>query len=487
MKIQAKADYCDHILFVDLDGTLLSTDLLCEGLIRALKYTPWVLPRLASQGWQGRAPFKKAIAELVTLDLEELPYREEVLDFLRKEKALGRTIVLATASDRRWAQQVSEQLGLFDDIIASDGEKNLKGAAKLAAIEAYCQKRSVSEFSYIGDASADLPIWRRAARVYAVAPDATLFRALQHLGRPVEIFGSSQSRVRPILRELRVWQWVKNALLLVPLLLAHEAANFHKLFSSIVAFFVFSLSASAVYVLNDLLDITADRHHPSKRHRPLASGTLPLPMGPPLALGLLVLSTVLSFIFLPWSFLFVLTLYLILTTTYSFWLKRVVLVDILMLAGLYTLRLVAGGIATTVPLSEWLMAFSSFFFTSLAFAKRYAELSRLETEGKTASEGRGYEVSDLSFIETAGLTSGSLAVLVFALYINSEATKRLYTNVWALWLICPLLYYWIGRIWLLARRRQLSEDPVIFAAKDLVSLCLGILAVLLVVLAAGGY
>src|SRR5258705_8618233 len=291
MKIQVKADYCNNILFVDLDGTLFTTDLLCEGFIRVLKYTPWVLLQLASYGWQGRAPFKKAMAELVTLDLEELPYREEVVNFLRKEKALGRTIVLATASDRRWAQQVSEQLGLFDDIIASDGEKNLKGSAKLAAIEEYCQKRGVSEFSYIGDASADLPIWQHAARVYAVAPAATLFRSLQQLGRPVEIFGSSQSRGSAILHELRVGQWGKKALLLVPLLLAHEAANFHKLFSGIVAFFVFSFGASAVYVLNDLLDITADRHHPSKRHRPLASGALPLPMGPPLTLSLLVLST----------------------------------------------------------------------------------------------------------------------------------------------------------------------------------------------------
>lgn len=292
-------------------------------------------------------------------------------------------------------------------------------------------------------------------------------------------------QVSALLQELRVRQWVKNTLLLVPLLLAHEVAQLDKLLSGLVAFLAFSFCASAVYVVNDLHDLEADRHHPQKRYRPFAAGTLPLSAGPPLALGLVLIGFSLTVIFLSWQFFAVLVLYLILTTAYSYWLKRIALVDMLLLAGLYTLRLVAGGLATTVPVSEWLMSFSVFFFVSIAAAKRYAELSRLNTEGKESAEGRGYMVDDLSFVETSGLTSGYLAVLVFALYLNSEVTKQLYPRHWMLWMLCPLLYYWVGRVWLLAKRRQLAEDPVVFATTDPVSLVVGVLTVLLVVLATG--
>lgn len=292
-------------------------------------------------------------------------------------------------------------------------------------------------------------------------------------------------RAAALFQELRVRQWVKNLLLLAPLLLAHEVAHFDKLLSGLIAFFAFSLCASAAYVVNDLHDVEADRLHPQKRSRPFAAGTLPLWMGPPLALSLMLVGLALAVLFLPWQFFVVLMLYLALTTAYSYWLKRLVLVDTLVLAGLYTLRLVAGGVATAVPVSEWLMAFSVFFFVSIAAAKRYAELSRLDTEGKEMIAGRGYQVGDLSFVETSGLTSGYLAVLVFALYINSQATQRLYPQHWLLWLICPLLYYWVGRIWLLAKRRQLSEDPVVFATKDPTSLLIGAVVLLIAILAAG--
>lgn len=292
-------------------------------------------------------------------------------------------------------------------------------------------------------------------------------------------------QVSALLQELRVRQWVKNILLLAPLFLAHEVAQLDKLLSGLVAFLAFSLCASAVYVVNDLHDLEADRRHPQKRYRPFAAGTLPLRTGPPLALGLVLIGFSLTVIFLPWKFFVALVLYLMLTTAYSYWLKRIALVDMLLLAGLYTLRLVAGGLATTVPVSEWLMAFSVFFFVSIAAAKRYAGLSHLDTEGKASTAGRGYAVEDLSFMETSGLTSGYLAVLVFALYINSEATRLLYPQHWMLWLICPLLYYWVGRVWLLAKRRQLSEDPVVFATTDPASLVIGLLIVLLIVLAAG--
>jgi 4-hydroxybenzoate polyprenyltransferase len=291
--------------------------------------------------------------------------------------------------------------------------------------------------------------------------------------------------VRAILQELRLQQWMKNMLLFAPVFLAHKVADLAKVRAGAVAFIVFSLCASATYVVNDLLDIEADRRHPLKRHRPFASGRLPFSMGPPLAFLLVVSGVTLSILMLSWTFLAALGVYLIGTLTYSFWLKRIVLLDVLLLSGMYTLRLIAGGVATAAPVSEWLLLFSMFFFTSLALVKRYAELARLDSEGEETSAGRGYLVSDLGFVEQLGATCGYLAVLVFALYISGDTVKQFYVHLWALWVICPLLFYWVSRLWLLARRRALIEDPVVFALKDRVSLGIGALTVLLVIIATG--
>ncbi|HEX3655410.1 MAG TPA: UbiA family prenyltransferase [Pirellulales bacterium] len=472
-----------RLLFVDLDGTLIRTDLLWESLLATASQQPWRLWTWACVLPRGRAQLKRAIAEHVPTDAARLPFRAELLEFLAREKSQGTRLVLATASDHIWAQSVAAELDLFDAVLASDGQNNLKGAAKLAAIENYCRHCGASEFDYLGDSSADLPIWKRAAGIGVVEPSRRLLKQVQTCGGRVQSFGERPSRWRHAVRALRPQQWIKNILLFVPLVLAHAWHDGDRIVAALLAFVAFSASASATYIVNDLLDVAADRCHPRKCRRPFASGALPLAWGPPLAAGLLLVGFATAIAALPAEFVALLLLYGVLTLLYSCWLKRKVMVDVMVLAGLYTLRVVAGGVAADVPVSEWLMALSLFLFTSLAFGKRYIELSHLEDDA-VSSRGRGYQIGDLGLLESVGPTSGYIAVLVLALYIHGDTVKQLYPRPWALWLICPLFLYWVNRFWILAKRRVLSDDPLVFAFKDRVSLALGAISALLMLLAA---
>ncbi len=291
-------------------------------------------------------------------------------------------------------------------------------------------------------------------------------------------------RIRPVVRLLRPQQWVKNTLLFAPVALAHCLTQVDKLALTVWGFVAFCLCASSVYVLNDLVDRESDRRHPRKCRRPLASGEVSAHAALGVAGVLMVSSFALSFSLLPWQFNAIFATYFALTNLYSFWLKRKIMIDVLLLASLYTLRVLAGGAAAGVPVSHWFLAFSVFLFSSLAFAKRYAELARLADESRQRPHGRGYQVDDLHVLMSIGPTNGYLAVLVFALYINSDIVGSLYPNVQVLWLICPLLLYWIGRLWMLAQRRILDEDPVVFAIRDRVSLAIGAVACGLVMIAA---
>lgn len=474
------------VVFVDLDGTLVATDLLAEALLRIVSRRPAILPQCIVAAFQGRASLKQCAAESVHFDAKLLPYRPEVIDLLRQQKAKGNTIVLATASPVEWANAVAKHLGLFDAVLASDGNTNLKGPAKLRAITAYCRQVGQQEFAYVGDSVADLPIWQQAARVYVVAPSASLGAKLAQQGARTQPLVHRTKIWMNVLKLLRPHQWTKNLLLFVPICLAHMV-DVQGMASALLAFLVFSLAASSVYVLNDLVDIDSDRQHPTKRNRPFASGALSVAYGPPLALMMLTAAVTIAAITLPLSFFGFLVLYLAVTTLYSFWLKRIVVVDVMVLAGLYTLRIIAGTVATASPMSEWLLGLSLFLFTSLAFAKRYAELSRLAGQNQSDSVGRGYLVTDLSVIESLGPASGYLAVLVLALYVNSDAMRSLYSTTWPLWLICPLFMYWITRVWFFAKRGQLSEDPVVFALKDRTSRVLAASVVLLAFLASSGH
>lgn len=457
-------------LYVDLDGTLIATDLLWESLCLLARSRPADLLRVPFWLRGGRAALKRRLAERVTPDVSRLPYRPEVLSYLGEQRAAGRRTVLATASDERFARAAAEHTGLFDDAFGSDGEHNMKSGEKLQAIR---DRESGGDFEYLGDSSADLAVWEGAAAATLVTPSAATVRTVSGLGIPTRILAEPAKSWRPALQSLRPYQWVKNALLFVPLVLAHELADLERWRGAALAFICFSCVASATYVWNDLLDIEADRRHPRKRHRPFAAATLSIPAGFGLSLGLLLGGLFLSVSFAPPPVTGMVLLYLGLTTTYSFYFKERLFIDVLVLAGLYALRVLAGGVAAAVPVSPWLLAFSLFFFLSLAFAKRYAELLGAQASQQERLERRGYEVGDIGLVETMGVAAGYLSVLVLALYVNGAGASGLYGEAGLLWGVCPIMLFWITRVWFLARRGELQDDPVLFAATDPVSYLAG--------------
>lgn len=474
-----------EVLFVDIDGTLIRTDLLHESLVLLSNQSIRLLLRVLLSLAHGRAAFKKAVTEAVSLEIRHLPFRTEVLDFVAEQRSHGRKIILATAADSTWAQILADKLGLFDGILASDGVHNLKGSDKLEAIQRFCREQRYAQFDYLGDSYDDLPIWREARGVYIVAPSASLMTEVREFAEPAGVFGTWKSPIRSVLSAFRPQQWLKNILVFVPLVASHKVFTLPLAKAAAIAFVCFCFCTSAVYVLNDLADISADRRHPIKRKRPFASGALPVSWGLPLAIGLLILGFALSGLTLPAGFSVALAVYFVTTCVYSFHAKRIAMLDVLMLAGLYTIRVFAGGTAMAIVISEWLAAFCMFLFVSLAFAKRYAELERLFRANETVAGGRGYRVSDITLIEGMGSASGYIAVLVLALYVNGEQMKTLYSNPWPLLLICPVLMYWISRVWIMAKRGELSEDPIIFALRDRISAYLGVIVIVLFI--AGSY
>jgi 4-hydroxybenzoate polyprenyltransferase/phosphoserine phosphatase len=471
------------VLFVDLDGSLVKTDLLHEAILSLARHAPLKLLKAAGALHHGKAAFKQAVSECHQPDVAHLPWRQEALDLVAEERARGCKIVLATATHRAWAKLVVNECGLFDDLLASDGERNLKGRQKLAAIEDYCRKHGHAGFSYLGDSGADVVVWQKSRVAYLAAPSSSLWSRAAGQGRTVAAVGSRAPRLKALARLLRPHQWAKNLLLAVPLITSHRVLEVPLLVAVVLAMICFSLCASAVYVLNDLFDLDSDRVHPTKRNRPFASGAIPIHWGPPLVVLLGGAGLLLSSLALPEPFVGILVLYGVATCAYSLALKRVAMLDVTVLASLYTLRVLAGGLATGIPVSEWLMAFSLFMFVSLAFAKRYTELDRAEDDVGQLP-GRGYRRHDLGLVETLGPSSGLLAVLVLVLYLQSDEMQERYQQAWALWLLCPLLLYWISRLWLKARRQQLHDDPVVFALRDPVSLGIALAAGLLLVAAA---
>ena len=467
-------------LCVDLDGTLIATDALWESLLLLVKSKPISLLSLPLWFMKGKAHFKRQIAERVKLNPASLPYRENVLSFLKKEQETGREIVLATAADETVAQGVAAHLGIFSEVLASDGAINLSGQRKLAALKKHS---GTNGFDYIGDAGVDLPLWQAAHRAYLVQPSTALHNKARRVASVGGVFTEKKNNLFSLLKALRIYQWVKNILLFVPLLMAHKVIEADLNLQALYAFVAFSLCASCVYIVNDLLDLEADRLHPHKRHRPFAAGVLSIKAGVLTAPLLLVASFTIAAVFLPLNFFIVLGLYFLLTTAYSFHLKRVLIVDVLVLAGLYTLRLFAGGIATSVPISPWLLAFSMFFFLNLAFVKRFSELHLMQESKQTKSKGRGYVVGDIELFRSIGPASGYLSVVVLCFYINSREVVLLYKHPELLLLIGPFLLYWITRMWLWALRGKMTDDPIVFAAKDPASYVIGALVAGIMIMA----
>ncbi len=466
-------DSPDVALAVDLDGTLVRTDTLHENLLVLFKRAPWLL--LLAPLWvlKGKAFFKQEVARRASLDATSLPYHEELLAFLHEEKARGRRLVLATAADRRIADAVAAHLGLFSDVVASEAGVNLSGARKLAKL-----KELLGTFDYAGNDTVDLPLWRECRRILVVHAPAGVLKQAQGLGRDVHrVFERPRTSPRVWVKALRVHQWAKNALVFVPLLAAHKAADSALLLQALLGFAAFSLCASSVYVLNDLLDLDSDRRHPTKKKRPFAACTLPVSTGVVLA-PLLLLAGAAVCLLLPPAFAGLLGAYYVLTLAYSLRLKQVVMLDVLVLAGLYTVRIFGGALAVDVPTSSWLMMFSMFIFLSLALVKRLSEVRRLRLANETSAHGRGYLAQDYEQLASLGAAAGQVSVLVLALYITSNEVTALYAHPERLWLICPVMLYWVGRVWLLAHRGQVNEDPLVFALRDRVSYAVGLVCAL---------
>jgi 4-hydroxybenzoate polyprenyltransferase len=462
-------------LCVDLDGTLVKSDTLADSLMVLARSHPTALLRAPFWAIKGKAHLKSQVGSLVTLDVAHLPYNRPLLDYLRDEHAAGRKLYLATGADGVLARSIATHLGIFDDVMASDGAVNLTGSNKLMQLE----QRFVGDgFDYIGNALPDLPLLQGARQAMLANPDLRLNSALKSRNIPVSRKFLERKRLPLALtKALRLHQWAKNLLVFLPFLLAH---SFHaaSVLTAAVAFFCFSLTASATYILNDLLDLEQDRAHLSKRNRAFAAGDLSVTAGVAISL-LLAAVALIAAAYLPRTFLAYLLLYFVTTLAYSFALKRIALVDVVILSSLYTIRMLAGAAATHTPISPWLAAFSVFLFFSLAMVKRFSELQNLHARGVTPTNGRGYLLSDTEQLRSFGTSSAYASIVIFALYINGHDVVALYHHARRMWLITPLLILWISRVWLLASRGELDEDPVVFALTDRMSLLLG-LGVLLV-------
>ena len=466
-------------LCVDLDGTLIHSDLLLESFLLLIKQNPLFLFLVPLWLLGGKARLKAEIASRVQLNGAALPYSEQFLDWLKAQKAQGREIWLCTASDQRMAQAVAQHVGLFDGVLASDGQTNLSGSNKAQQL---VQRFGERGFDYCGNERVDLKVWQHARSAIVINAKPGLEASARACTQVEAVFLPPKSGLRVALKALRVHQWAKNALIFVPLAAAHRLQDTPTLVAGLVAFAAFSLCASSVYLLNDMLDLEADRQHPRKCKRPFAAGTLSLLFGLVAAPALLLISLALA-LTLPLKFLAVLGAYYLVTLAYSFGLKRLVMIDVLTLAGLYTVRIVAGAAATDIPLSFWLLLFAIFIFLSLAIVKRYAELHAMRKQGQLKASGRGYQVEDLALLQSLGASSGYISILVLALYVNSPDIAVLYSHPKIVWMLCPIMLYWVSRVWMQTYRGHMHDDPLVFALKDRISLLTGAAAAAVLLLA----
>ena len=454
-------------LCVDLDGTLVRTDTLYESLIAAAQKWPGFLRALAALP-AGKARFKAVVAELGPLDASLLPYNDALLAYLAKEKQEGTRLVLATAANRRIAEAVNGHLNLFDDVIASDEIQNLRGETKARVLTERFGKRG---FRYAGNDRADLPVWREASSAVLVNTSSNVSKAAAGVAPIEAVFQDKRSLLRALFRALRPYQWSKNFLVFVPILTAHAERDLHSWFFALLTFLAFCSVASANYLVNDLLDLPADRNHLRKRNRPLASGALPIAIGFPLIILLYGVGAVFAQLS---TVSYLIALYVAVTTIYSWKLKKLPLIDFFTLSGLYTLRLFAGGRASGHPVSLWLLAFSSFLFLSLALVKRVAELKTTEVGGTLRQ--RAYAFEDTQSLEVMGIASSFASTLVLTLYIQTDASVQQlhYERPELLWMIVPLMLFWQCRLWLSTARKYMQDDPIVYAARDWVSWIVGI-------------
>ena len=448
-------------LVLDLDGTLTYTDTLFESALVLLKRNPLYAFALAWWALQGALVLKNALAARVALNVALLPWRADLVEWVRQQRAAGRKVVLATAAHRSIADAAAAHLGLFDAVLATENGVNLKGANKLAAIRATVGP----DFVYAGDSKADFPIWQAGTAAVVAGASASVLANARSMG-PIEAeFSNAGSRARIWLKALRVHQWVKNLLLFVPLFTAFSFGDGDKVMAALLLFIGFSLAASGTYVMNDLWDLESDRQHPRKRERAFASGRITVLHGLMAAAALMVGGLAVA-LCVSWQTAAMLAGYIVLTTAYSWWLKAYVLIDVLMLALLYTYRVLAGAVATDIEVSQWLLAFSIFTFFSLALVKRCAELVGLQQAGRETTRGRDYRVSDLVVLWPFGAAASICSIVVFGLYVGTPETATRFAHPKLLWLVDVGLMYWFARLWIKTSRGEMHDDPIVFALRD---------------------
>jgi 4-hydroxybenzoate polyprenyltransferase/phosphoserine phosphatase len=465
---------------VDLDGTLVRTDTLLETIVAAAGRCPWQAVLALCAVPLGRQYLKQRMAAIAGLDVARLPYRGELVDLLGHYREAGRHLHLVTAADQSLATAVARHLALFDDAVGSSPQQNLKGPAKAR----FLAQRFPEGFVYVGDSKADLAVWRVAAGAVLVGPAAGLRAAVEAAGTTVlETLPDRPPTLAHYRRLLRLHQWSKNALLFVPLVLAHALGQPAAVLRVLAAFLAFGLVASATYVLNDLSDLEADRQHATKRARPLASGDVPI--GRAVALGLALFAAGMAgCLALSRPFAMAVVAYVALTAAYSMSLKKVPLIDAGVIGCLFSLRLVMGIVVVPVAWSDWLVSFSILFFGSLAFAKRHSELMKAAAAGQAVVPGRHYRAAEWPLTLVFGVGMGVASLVVMLLYIHLEAAQsHLYATPG--WLIAAPLatLCWVMRIWLMSHRGELDEDPVEFVFHDRVSWALAMVVGAAIVLA----
>lgn len=465
-------------LCMDLDGTLIKTDLLLESFLVLIKKNPLYIFSCCLWLFRGKANLKAEIASRVSVDASLLPYNDAIVSLLHEERQRGRRLYLCTAADQHLAQDVASHLQCFDGIFASNGNINLSSRNKASMLKQQFGERG---FDYCGNSLADIAVWKEARNAIVVG-GSRIARAATRVNPNIRVFDHSDFSIKKVFKAMRVYQWVKNILIFVPLLTSHQFVEPAAIVPAFIAFVSFSLCASSVYLLNDMLDLDADRRHERKRKRPFAAGDLALSSGIVLIAILMIASLGLALL-LPLKFMLVLACYYALTLAYSFVLKKMMLIDVFALASLYTSRVMAGGVAASIPLSSWLIMFSITIFLSLAFVKRYTELDEKQRAGATTAAGRGYYTDDLSILRSFGTSSGYLAVIILAIYLNSPDSVMLYSHRSALWGVFAVLLFWVSWMWMSAFQGKMHDDPIVFALKDRTSL-LAIAAIVIFMLIA---
>ena len=455
-------------LFVDLDGTLIKSDWMLEAILAMIRVNPISIFRIAIWLAKGRSNLKRHLAEAVLVDIPSLPANHEFLEFLKQEKSKHRELILISASDQKAVSAVSEHYDLFDAAIGSDGTINLKSGAKLTRIREYIKD---GDFSYAGNSDADFTVWQEAEEIIVVNAESSIAKKAKSLTtqqRPLLEFDKPPSLLPRLLKAMRLHQWLKNFLVFLPLILSHRLGETDLIILTVLAFISFSLCASSVYFVNDMLDIESDRQHNSKSKRPFAAGTLPLQYGV-LGAPLLFLLSLGFASLVGTQFFAVLMGYWLITCLYSLYLKRLYLLDALTLSLLYTLRIIAGSAAIAITTTTWLIAFSGFLFLGLALLKRTTELRNLVMGGQVTTRGRDYSTDRLRVVTVLGVMSSAASILVFMVYINASNITYLYDRPVLLWAICPLIIAMLAGVWCKAYAGTLDEDPVLFASHDRLS------------------